>query len=160
MRELRDQHPQLARYIREGGRTIGFEPSAALDVDVLTFADLKQAERYDEALLKVRGGFLADLPHSLSEGVDTERRRWNSQAGRVCELIAARDWHLGRHESAIAHARDRERLQPHERTATIALAACLAAHGETAEALTKFKAFRAGARHPHMLVRVFGRRLA
>jgi hypothetical protein len=34
MRELREQHPQLASYIQDQGRTIGFEPSTSLDVDV------------------------------------------------------------------------------------------------------------------------------
>ena len=143
VRELRSQHPRLAEHICERGRTIGFEPSAALDVDVLTFAGLKQAQRYDEALLEVRGGFMADLPDELSEWVDGERRRWNTQAARVCELIAARDWHVGRHERSIDLARRWERLRPHELAATAALAAYLAANGEGDEALTKLQAFRA-----------------
>lgn len=143
MRELRDQHPQLASHIQEQGRTIGFEPAGSLDVDVLRFAGLKQAERYDEALREVRGGFMADVPNNLSEWVDTERRRWNGQAARVCELIAARDWHLGRHESSVELARHRERLRPLELPATIALAAYLAASGEANEALAKLTTFRA-----------------
>lgn len=143
VRELRDQHPELAFHIREHGRTIGFESSASLDVDVLTFAGLKQAQRYDEALREVRGGFMADVPDELSEWVDVERRRWNSQAARVCELLAARDWHDGRHENSIELARQWERLRPHELGATVALAGYLAASGEAHEALTKLHAFRA-----------------
>lgn len=96
VRELRDQHPQLAAHINDRGRTIGFEPAASLDVDVLTFAGLKHAQRYEEALREVRGGFMADVPDGLSAWVDAERRRWNGQAARVCELLAARDWFQGR----------------------------------------------------------------
>ena len=143
IRELRDQHPRLAAQINDRGRTIGFAPSASLDVDVLTFANLKQAERYEEALREVRGGFMADVPDHLSAWVDIERRRWNGQAARVCELLAARDWSQGRHDSSIELARQWERLRPHELAAAIALAGYLAASGERTEALDKLTTFRA-----------------
>lgn len=142
VRELRAQHPDLAAHIIDRGRTIGFEPSAALDVDVLTFADLKHAQRYEEALREVRGGFMADVPDGLSAWVDAERRRWNGQAARVCELLAARDWSQGRRDSSIELARQWERLRPHELTAVIALAGYLAAGGEADEALAKLHSFR------------------
>lgn len=142
LRELREQHPRLAAYIREEGRTIGFDPAASLHVDVLAFAGLKQAQRYDEALREVRGGFMADIPDELSEWVNTERRRWNGQAARVCEVLAARDWHEGRHESSIELARRWERLQPGEQAATMALASYLAASGEIGEALANLRASR------------------
>lgn len=143
IRELRDQHPRLAAHINDRGRTIGFEPSASLDVDVLTFADLKQAQRYEEALREVRGGFMADVPDNLCAWVDIERRRWNGQAARVCELLAARYWSEGRHESSIELVRQWERLRPHELAAAITLAEYLAAGGERNEALDKLNTFRA-----------------
>lgn len=143
LRELRDQHPRLAAHIQDRGRTIGMDPSTELDVDVLTFADLTQTQRYDEALREVRGGFMADVPDELCAWVDAERRRWNGQAARVCELLAARDWRNGSHESSVALARQRQRLRPREQAATIALAGYLAATGETDEALAKLTAFRA-----------------
>lgn len=142
LRDLRDQHPQLATRIHEHGRTIGLDTSAR-DVDVLTFAGLKQAQRYDEALRLVRGGFMADVPDELCEWVDAERRRWNGQAARVCELLAARDWHDGSHERSIELARQSERLRPAEPAATITLAGYLAASGQSDEALSKLMAFRA-----------------
>lgn len=142
VRELREQHPGLAAYVREQGRTIGLDPAASLDVDVLTFAGLMQAERYDEALREVRGNFMADVPDKLSAWVDTERRRWNGQAARVCELLAARDWRQGRHDSAIELARQWQRLRPYNPAAVIAFAAYLAASGERGEAMAKLSAFR------------------
>lgn len=141
LRALRDQHPRLAAHLCEQGRTIGLEP-ASLEIDVLTFADLKRAERYDDAIRHVRGGFMADVPDALSAWVDTERRRWNGQAARVCELLAARDWHDGRRESSIEFARRRERLRPDDQEAVIALAAYLAASGELEEAVDKLHVFR------------------
>lgn len=143
IRELRDQHPRLAEHLNDRGRTIGFEPSASLDVDVLTFADLKQAERYKEALREVRGGFMADVPDNLSAWVDIERRRWNGQVARVCELLAAREWSQGRPDSSIELVRQWERLRTHELAAAIALAGYLAASGERNEALDKLNTFRA-----------------
>ena len=89
---------------------------------------------------------MADVPDELSEWVDGERRRWNSQAARVCEVLAARDWHIGRQESSIELARQWERLLPHELGATVALAGYLAASGEAHEALTKLQTFRAAHR--------------
>lgn len=155
IRELRDRHPQLAAHINDRGRTIGFEPSASLDVDVLTFAGLKQAQRYEEALREVRGGFMADVPDNLSAWVDIERRRWNGQAARVCETLATRYWSQGRHDSSIELARQWERLRPHELAAAIALAGYLAAVGERNEALGKLNAFRA--EHEALSAREAGR---
>lgn len=144
VRELRDQHPRLAPYINDRGRTIGLEPSASLDVDVLTFAGFTRAQRYDEALREVRGGFMADVPDRLSAWVDAERRRWNSQAARVCEVLAARDWHQGNRDSSIELTRHWERLRPRELDPLIARAAYLAAGGDVKEALAALVAFRTG----------------
>jgi DNA-binding SARP family transcriptional activator len=143
LRALREQHPRLAAYIREEGRTIGIEPAASVHVDVLAFAGLTQARRYDAALREVRGGFMADIPDELSAWVNTERRRWNGQAARVCEMLAARDWHEGRPETAIELARRWKRLRPGEQAAAMALASYLAASGEVGEALANLRAFRA-----------------
>lgn len=142
VRELRDQHPRLAAYIHEQGRTIGFEPSATLKVDALTFAELKRDQRYDEALREVRGGFMASVPNDLSEWVDSERRRWNGQVGRVCELLAARAWYQGKRDSAIELAHQSQRLRPDDLAAAVGLAGYLAASGEIGEGLAALNAFQ------------------
>lgn len=111
-------------------------------MDVSVFASLKQGERYDEALRHVRGPFMEDFPEQLSEWVDGERRHWNRQVARVCDVLAAREWHEGGAEKAIALARRWEQLGRGDPAASITLAGYLAANGESREALAVLNTFR------------------
>jgi DNA-binding SARP family transcriptional activator len=138
--------------LRAAGDTLGWNPDAQTEVDVLTFQALTRpargmaaiAQRLEQALALVRGSFLDGFAvrdsASYDEWLQLERERWQQRVLNLLDQLVAhyeaeRAWPL-----ALDHARRAVALDPLQERFHRALMRVYALAGDRAAALAQYRA--------------------